>query len=74
MFVRVNKQGVVMQLSYSIKEICSLTGIGQTKIYEAINEGNLMAKKYGRRTIILKDDLETFLKNLPDMKHSPSLS
>jgi len=53
-----------MQLSYSIKEACSLTGVGQTKLYEAINKGLLPAKKYGRRTIILKNDLESFLSNL----------
>ena len=53
-----------MQLSYSIKQACSLTGVGQTKMYEAINEGLLPAKKYGRRTIILAKDLEQFLLNL----------
>lgn len=53
-----------MQLSFSIKEACSLTGVGQTKLYEAINQGLLPAKKYGRRTIILKNDLEEFLSNL----------
>ena len=56
-----------MHLSYSIKEICSLTGIGQTKIYEAINQGQLAAKKYGRRTLVLKADLEEFLNNLEAM-------
>lgn len=53
-----------MKLSLSIKEACTFTGIGQTKIYEAINEGLLPAKKYGRRTLILQSDLESFLRNL----------
>ena len=53
-----------MKISFSIKEVCELTGIGQTKIYDAINQGFLKAKKFGRRTIILKEDLETFLSNL----------
>lgn len=53
-----------MQLSYSIKQACSMTGVGQTKIYEAINQGLLPARKYGRRTLILASDLEAFLKNL----------
>jgi len=57
-----------MQLSYSIKQACALTGIGQTKIYEAINQGHLLAKKYGRRTLILKDDLEAFLNNLDTLR------
>ena len=61
-----------MTLSYSIQEVCSITGIGQTKIYEAINQRLLLAKKYGRRTIILKEDLDDFLNNLPDMKQKQS--
>lgn len=61
------KKGVkALQISYSIKEACTLTGIGQTKLYEAINKGLLHAKKYGRRTIILREDLELFLSNLED--------
>lgn len=62
-----------MNLSYSIQEVCALTGIGQTKIYEAIKNGLLNAKKYGRRTIILNDDLQKFLQNLPDINqdHPP---
>lgn len=53
-----------MQLSYSVEEVSTVTGIGRTKIYEAINMGLLVAKKYGKRTIILKNDLESFLSNL----------
>ena len=53
-----------MQLSLSIEEVKKATGFGRTKIYEAINEGRLPAKKYGKRAIILKCDLENFLSNL----------
>lgn len=53
-----------MQLSYSVEEVSVVTGIGRTKVYEAINSGLLTAKKFGKRTIILKDDLESFLSNL----------
>ena len=55
-----------MQLSLSIEEVSKATGIGRTKVYEAINKGLLRAKKYGARTVILKDDLESFLSNLDD--------
>lgn len=53
-----------MQLSYSIDEVCAVTGIGKTKIYQLINSGALRARKLGKRTIILKDDLEAFLSSL----------
>ena len=53
-----------MSLSFSIEEACAVTGIGRTKLYEAIKKGLLPAKKYGKRTIILRNDLEEFLSNL----------
>ena len=53
-----------MQLSLSIEEVRAATGIGRTKLYQAINSGALKAKKYGKRTIVLKDDLNAFLSSL----------
>ena len=53
-----------MQLSLSIDEVAQATGIGKTKVYEAINCGELPAKKFGKKTLILKVDLESFLANL----------
>lgn len=50
---------------FSIPEAAIVAGIGKTKIYEAINDGSLTARKYGRRTIILRDDLRVFLTALP---------
>lgn len=52
------------QLSLSIEDVQTQTGIGRTKVYQAINSGQLRARKLGRRTIILKDDLDAFLANL----------
>lgn len=49
----------------SVGEACSIAGIGRTKIYEAIAEGKLKARKYGKRTIILRNDLNGFLSSLP---------
>src|SRR5258708_6941273 len=45
------------RLSVSPEEASALTGIGLTSIREAISSGDLKAKKHGRRTIILPDDL-----------------
>lgn len=51
-------------LSLSIEESCVATNLGKTKLYEMINSGKLKARKIGKRTIILKDDLDAFLANL----------
>jgi excisionase family DNA binding protein len=49
----------------SVTEACSVAGIGRTKIYEAISTGKLKARKFGKRTIILRTDLQDFLTQLP---------
>ena len=54
------------RLSVSPEEASALTGIGLTSIREAISSGDLKAKKHGRRTIILPDDLRAWLNMLPD--------
>jgi excisionase family DNA binding protein len=53
------------QLAYSIDEVCAKSGLGRTTIYAAIGDGFLIARKFGRRTIVLDDDLKAFLHNLP---------
>lgn len=53
-----------MQLSHSIEEARRITGICRGNIYKAISNGQLKAKKFGRRTIILHDDLMAFLSSL----------
>jgi len=52
-------------LAYSIAEASEVAGIGRTSIYEAINSGELIARKNGRRTVILSDDLRRWLQGLP---------
>ncbi len=53
-----------MLFSLSIEQARATTGLGRTKIYQLINSGELKARKIGKRTIILKDDLEAFLARL----------
>src|SRR4051812_16833594 len=62
------------RLSVSPEEASALTGIGLTSIREAISSGDLKAKKHGRRTIILPDDLRVWLKTLPDARKSIEVS
>jgi excisionase family DNA binding protein len=49
----------------NISEACAAAGIGRTKIYEAIAKGELRARKCGKRTLVLRDDLRHFLGSLP---------
>jgi excisionase family DNA binding protein len=50
-------------LSYSIKEVCRLTGLGKTTIYKQIKKGALIAGKVDGRTIVTHENLMRFLRN-----------
>lgn len=43
-------------------------GIGKTKLFELIAEGQLPAIRLGGRTLIRRDDLESFVAALPRRK------
>jgi len=58
-------------LAYSIAEACAAARAGRTSIYEAIRSGVLPAKKRGRRTIILANDLRRYLESLPAVEPKP---
>jgi len=51
--------------AYSIAELSKLTGLGRTLVFAEIKSGRLIARKAGRRTIILRSDLESWLASLP---------
>jgi excisionase family DNA binding protein len=54
-------------LVHSIADACAVARVGKTAIYEAINSGKLPARKRGRRTLILAEDLRRYLNALPPL-------
>lgn len=52
----------------SIEEAALLSGLGRTSIYGAVKSGALKARKAGRRTIVLKSDLQAWLAALPTIE------
>lgn len=56
---------------FSIVQACETACIGRTALYEAINAGELIAHKRGKRTLILAEDLQRWIKSLPllNIKH-----
>lgn len=53
------------KLAFTIQEAATVSSIGQTSLYKAIQDRQLTARKFGTRTVITRDDLTTFLKSLP---------
>jgi excisionase family DNA binding protein len=55
------------QFAYSIEETARITSLGRTALYEEIKAGRLKARKAGRRTIIIADELRAWLASLPQI-------
>lgn len=55
------------KLAFSIAEAASHADVCRDYLYSAIRDGNLRARKAGRRTLILRADLEAYLAALPGL-------
>ncbi len=59
------QNAAVEKLGLTITEAAFAAGIGRSRLYEAIAAGQLTARKFGARTVILRGDLDSFLAALP---------
>jgi excisionase family DNA binding protein len=64
-FRRRERVPLAERISLSPEEASAVTGIGLTRIREAASRGDLEAHKHGRRTIILREDLATWIRAMP---------
>jgi excisionase family DNA binding protein len=64
----VNAQTQLQIQGLTLEQASTVSGIGRTKLYEAIGNGKLTARKFGKRTIILRNDLLNFLAALPEVQ------
>ena len=54
------------KIAYKITEAVEIAPVGKTRLYEALNSRALKAHKQGSHTLIMHDDLEAWLRSLPD--------
>lgn len=52
-------------LAYTIIEASKISKVGRSKLYVAVADGSLRARKLGKKTLILPADLERWLEDLP---------
>lgn len=57
------------QISATIRQAVDMSGLSRSSIYLAMKGGKLPARKCGRRTLILVEDLQSFVKSLPAAGH-----
>ena len=65
-------QAPMKRAAYSVAEAAVLAGVGRDQVYAAIRDGQLDARKWGRRTIIPADALGRFLTELPPLRLPPA--
>jgi excisionase family DNA binding protein len=54
-------------IAYSVAEAAKQVKSGRSKLYQEIKAGKLVARKLGRKTLILDEDLRAYAKSLPRM-------
>jgi excisionase family DNA binding protein len=55
----------VQSAAMSVEEAARFLGLGQSSIWREIREHRLAARKCGRRTLVMREDALTFLRELP---------
>jgi excisionase family DNA binding protein len=53
---------------YSIKDFIRDYGISRASLYEEIKHGRIRARKFGKKTLIAREDAEAWFSRLPDLK------
>jgi excisionase family DNA binding protein len=59
------------KMAFSVNEAAMRAGLGRDGIYGAIRNGQLEARKAGRRTLITADALRRYLDKLPALQLPP---
>lgn len=54
-----------MTISMTLEKATEASGIGRTQLYELFKEGKLTPRKSGRRTLVLADELDAYVRSLP---------
>jgi excisionase family DNA binding protein len=55
------------KLALTISEACEVARASRTSLYNAIARGELTARKRGRRTLVLVEDLRNWVEGLPKL-------
>ena len=62
---------VIPRLGFSPDEAAASAGVSRTKIFEAIRDGELTARKSGKTTIIEPSELQRWIRSLPTRGRAP---
>ena len=57
-------------IAYDIPTVIEMTGIGRTTIFGEIRDGKLVARKIGRRTVLMATDVRKWLEATPTVRNA----
>jgi hypothetical protein len=58
------------KFALSVSEVVRASGVGRTLVFAEIKAGRLLARKCGRRTLVLIDDFQDWLQAMPSSRAS----
>jgi hypothetical protein len=62
----------IPRLGLNPDEAAAAAGVSRTRIFEAIRDGALTARKAGKATVIETDELRRWVRNLPTRGRAPN--
>jgi excisionase family DNA binding protein len=68
-----NTRGGLPRFSLTPDEAAESTGFSRTRIFQAIRDGELTARKDGKATVIETDELLRWLRSLPTRGRRPRM-
>jgi excisionase family DNA binding protein len=60
------------RIALTIGQAVTASSVSRTTLYRALQAGELEAKKRGKRTLIMADELRRWLENLPSLRSTPA--
>lgn len=58
------------RIALTISDAVAYSGIGRSSLYKLFSEGKIVPRKVGKRTLILKAELDAFVNSLPSGVYS----
>lgn len=53
------------KFALTIAEAVAASGIGRSKLYQLFKSGDIKPRKAGKRTLIIRSELEAYISSLP---------
>lgn len=61
----IHRNANMTKIAVTIPEAIEMSGLGRTSLYAIIKTGQISPRKYGKRTLIMVDELDKYIRSLP---------